>query len=81
MLHQGIKKEPALNAPAQVRKLQAALDQLGYGPIQIDGMNVAQTVAAIKGFQLDHGMQPDGLISPGLWSRIEVFGGISLSDQ
>ena len=74
-------EQPALDSPAQVRKLQGALDQLGYGPIQIDGVNGAQTVAAIKGFQLDHGMQPDGLISPGLWSRIEVFGGISLTEQ
>lgn len=39
---------------------QQALTDLGYDPGPVDGVNGAMTTAAIKAFQRDHGLNPDG---------------------
>jgi murein L,D-transpeptidase YcbB/YkuD len=43
-----------------VRWLQDALNQLGFGPVDVDGVMGPQTHDAIKKFQEAHGLTPDG---------------------
>jgi hypothetical protein len=44
--------------------LQARLLVLGYDPGVIDGVIGNHTIDAVKRFQLDHGLKPDGIVGP-----------------
>ena len=45
---------------------------LGYscGPCGADGINGAETQAAIKAFQRDHGLAVDGIVGQKTWSKL-----------
>ena len=53
-----------------VAMLQAALKYLGYDPKWIDGEFGAQTGAALKAFQSDHGLDADAICGKATWSEI-----------
>jgi murein L,D-transpeptidase YcbB/YkuD len=55
-----------------VSGVQARLQNLGYPPGRIDGIYGKRTAAAIRAFQSDHGMDPDGEISDALVARLEA---------
>lgn len=63
------KEQPA-NKSA-VARVQAGLAKLNYDPGPIDGIQGAQTTAAIKAYQRDNGMTQDGLASVTLARHIE----------
>lgn len=50
--------------PDSVKALQAALNKLGFGPINVDGSYGRQTRFAVRAFQAKHGLHVDGLAGP-----------------
>uniref|UniRef100_UPI000B7F1AE7 caspase family protein n=1 Tax=Candidatus Entotheonella palauensis TaxID=93172 RepID=UPI000B7F1AE7 len=62
---------PALTS--DVEQLQQALAERGYNPGPIDGIVGPRTEAAIKAFQRDQGMRPDGKLSPILKRQLSVI--------
>lgn len=53
-----------------VAMLQAALKYKGYNPRWVDGEFGAQTGAALKAFQSDHGLDADAICGKATWSEI-----------
>lgn len=51
--------------------LQTALKQLGYDPGAIDGMEGVATRAAVRAYQKDNGLTPDGDAGPMTWEELE----------
>lgn len=62
------------HAEAVIKQLQRALTAHGYRPGPVDGRLSAETVAAIRTFEMDHGLVPTGRISPDLMSRLADAG-------
>ena len=60
--------------PAQpsVRHVQALLSELGFDPGPIDGVLGSRTRAAVRAFEIDFGVEPDGTISDLLILRLEM---------
>jgi murein L,D-transpeptidase YcbB/YkuD len=48
----------------EVTRLQQRLHQLGYSPGPVDGIFGAQTEQAVRRFQQDRGLVPDGVVGP-----------------
>lgn len=65
---------PFKSGRAEVAEIQAILVLLGYGPLAVDGWRGAQTISAVKAFQLDHGITVDGIAGPE--TRAALFGGV-----
>lgn len=62
---------PAANAAAPANdqilaEIQARLNDLGYGPLTVDGIQGQASQAAIQRWQIDNGLKPSGEISPDL---------------
>lgn len=53
-----------------VAMLQASLKYKGYDPKWVDGEFGAQTGAALKAFQSDHGLDADAICGKATWSEI-----------
>lgn len=49
---------------ATPRAVQTRLRALGYDPGPVDGILGRKTIAAIKAFQRDHKLSPDGIVGP-----------------
>ncbi len=47
-----------------VKAVQAKLTQLGYDPGPVDGVFGSKTEEAVKSFQRDRGLTPDGIVGP-----------------
>ncbi|ELP92317.1 hypothetical protein EIN_122280 [Entamoeba invadens IP1] len=67
------KLEQLTNYSAQTKHVQTMLIQLGYncGPTGADGFDGTQTIAAIKQFQSDYGLQVDGIAGPQTIAKLE----------
>ncbi|MHB1565977.1 MAG: peptidoglycan-binding domain-containing protein [Acidiferrobacter sp.] len=52
-----------VNGSARVRSIQAALNHKAHADLALDGGMDAQTQAALKKFQLAHGLKPTGRIT------------------
>lgn len=48
----------------KIVEIQQALAAKGYRPGPLDGVWGRQTIAALKAFQADHGLDPDGVLGP-----------------
>lgn len=69
--------KPAKPAPAPIEigsaeDLQRALNELGYGPIAVDGDIGAETRAATKLFQAARGLTVDGVAGPKTWAELRA---------
>lgn len=53
---------PKSKSRLNVKQIQAALKNAGYNPGPVDGRIGAQTREAIKAFQKDNGLKPDGIV-------------------
>lgn len=49
---------------ARIARLQAALSEMGYGPLDVDGFAGEQTANAIRRFELDRGLAITGVLGP-----------------
>jgi peptidoglycan hydrolase-like protein with peptidoglycan-binding domain len=58
------------------RKVQLALNQIGYGPIPVDGRNGRETSDAIRRFELDYGLQVTGVPGEALTRRLIAIGAL-----
>jgi peptidoglycan hydrolase-like protein with peptidoglycan-binding domain len=47
-----------------IRDVQAALNDLGYGPLTVDGINGPKTSNAVRAFQRANGLVADGIAGP-----------------
>lgn len=56
--------------------VQRALSDLGYGPIDIDGVLGSQTAQAIQRFELDRGMPITGNIGDRIVAELVLIGGV-----
>jgi len=56
-----------------VKLIQSLLARIGYAPGAIDGVFGQQTREAVREFQLDNGLVPDGVVGPATWRRFESF--------
>lgn len=56
--------------------VQAALNRIGYGPLPVDGSDVAETQDAIRRFELDNGMPITGQANDALIARLVAIGAI-----
>ncbi len=54
-----------------VKLIQSLLAKIGYDPGAVDGIFGQQTREAVREFQLDNGLEPDGVVGPLTWSRLE----------
>ena len=73
-----VKTDPAEADPAadpQIIQIQKLLSDLGYGPLQADGLMGENTQIAIKRFQLNWDLPITGKVSPDLVSRLESVSG------
>lgn len=56
---------------ARIARLQAALSEMGYGPISVDGFAGEQTANAIRRFELDRGLAITGALGPMVEQEVE----------
>ena len=56
-----------------VKYLQRALDEYGYDVGKIDGIFGTETLSAVRAFQSDHGLTPDGKVGKLTWAAIKAI--------
>lgn len=59
-------------ATTVVLQAQTLLAELGYGSLDIDGIEGPQTAEAVRAFQTAAGLSPDGRVSDALVARLEA---------
>jgi len=57
-----------------VRRVQKRLTLGGYDTGGVDGIFGAATESAVKRFQEDQGLTPDGIVGSMAWEKIDAFG-------
>lgn len=67
-----VREEATSIGPGEIRALQNHLRALGYRPGPADGVLGPQTLVAIRAFQRDHGLEPDGRISAELLALVSL---------
>lgn len=65
--------DPALSA-ARIRKVQTALNEIGYGPMRVDGKGGGTTEDAIRRFELDNGLALTGEANNALIAKLVLIG-------
>ncbi len=58
------------NRGTAVIELQEKLLSLGYNPGPVDGIFGGQTDTAVRNFQRDNGLIPDGIVGPKTWAML-----------
>ncbi|SMB92047.1 gamma-D-glutamyl-{L}-meso-diaminopimelate peptidase I Metallo peptidase. MEROPS family M14C [Desulfonispora thiosulfatigenes DSM 11270] len=56
-----------------VKEIQSLLVQIGYNPGPIDGYYGTKTFKAVRSFQKDNNLTPDGIIGPNTYTVLEKF--------
>lgn len=65
----------------EVRNIQSRLSKWGYNPGAVDGIYGAKTEAAVKRFQRNNGLTPDGIAGPATLAKIGLPTGSSTSSS
>lgn len=63
----------AAGEAARVREIQLALKAAGFDPGATDGKMGPRTKAAVRDFQLAHGLEGDGKVGLKTWNKLESF--------
>ncbi|MBD1545214.1 peptidoglycan-binding protein [Roseibium aggregatum] len=71
----GAAPDTAPETDPQIVQIQKLLSDLGYGPLQADGVMGENTEIAIKRFQLNWDLPITGKVSPDLVARLESVSG------
>ncbi|MCX5512157.1 hypothetical protein C3941_08805 [Kaistia algarum] len=61
-------------ADPRLKRIQRALNEIGYGPIPEDGRDGAKTAAAIRRFETDNRLPPTGRASDALAAKLVLIG-------
>jgi len=61
---------------SQIAKVQKALNGLGYGPLEVDGLMGSATAGAVRRFELDRGLAITGELGPRVIAELKAIGGI-----
>ena len=64
-----------------VRYLQQALSEAGYDVGKIDGIFGSGTLSAVRAFQHDHGLTPDGKVGKLTWAAVKAVTGDDEPDE
>lgn len=56
-----------------VKYLQRALDEAGYDVGNIDGIFGSETLSAVRAFQSDHNLTPDGKVGKLTWAAVKAI--------
>lgn len=65
-----LRRTPNRTDAHEVRLLQTTLNEIGYGPIDVDGWFYNQTAAAVRRFQTDHFLVVDGVVGAATWEAL-----------
>ncbi len=57
---------------AAVLRAQLLLDRAGFSPGEIGGVYNDNTRKSIQAFQVQHGLEPDGIIGPATWAALNT---------
>ncbi len=68
------REQAAITLGAELRKVQVALNQIGYGPLAVDGQASRSTGDAIRRFQLDNGLPVTGELNDRVVARLVGIG-------
>jgi peptidoglycan hydrolase-like protein with peptidoglycan-binding domain len=68
------REQAAIALGAKLRGVQVALNQIGYGPLTVDGQPNQQTGDAIRRFQLDNGQPVTGELNDKVIERLVGIG-------
>jgi peptidoglycan hydrolase-like protein with peptidoglycan-binding domain len=70
---------PSASGPSAdaYRKVQTALNQIGYGPIPVDGKAGKDTADAIRRFELDNALPMSGVPDDGVVKRLTAIGALA----
>lgn len=69
--------DPAAVAAARYRRVQTALNNIGYGPLTVDGQSEGETEDAIRRFELDNGLPLTGTADDAVIARLIKIGAMS----
>lgn len=70
--------EPEVRADPWLKKVQQALSDHGYGPLEADGLMGSNTTSALKRFELDNDLPISGKPGPDVIRRLEMLSGRQL---
>ncbi len=71
------REQAALENADQLRRVQVALSQIGYGPLTIDGKQDDATANALRRFQLDNGLPVTGELGDKVAKRLVAIGAMT----
>ncbi len=71
------REQAAIGLGRQLRKVQEALNLIGYGPLAVDGQASQPTSDAIRRFQLDNGLPVTGELSDKVIARLVRIGAMA----
>ncbi len=67
---------PSVIEESRYRRVQAALNDIGYGPVTVDGKPTEETADAIRRFELDNGLPLQGTANERVIARLIKIGAI-----
>jgi peptidoglycan hydrolase-like protein with peptidoglycan-binding domain len=70
------REQAAARQNDRMRRIQSALDLIGYGPLTADGQASAATADAIRRFELDNGLPVTGEPGDKVLARLVAIGAI-----
>ncbi|MCX5479193.1 peptidoglycan-binding domain-containing protein [Kaistia geumhonensis] len=63
-----------IQSAARIRKVQSALNDIGYGPIRVDGNGGGDTEDAVRRFELDNGLALTGEVNDMVVQKLIAIG-------
>ena len=68
------REQAAIRDTDRLRRVQVSLNQIGYGPLIVDGQASQATADSIRRFQLDNGLPVSGALNDRLVERLVSIG-------
>jgi peptidoglycan hydrolase-like protein with peptidoglycan-binding domain len=61
---------------ARIKRVQSALNEIGYGPVDVDGRGGGKTANAIRRFELDNGLPMTGAAGDAVIAKLVLIGAL-----